>query len=58
MKVAPMDNRMELLFSAPVTTFFDRDIIHVWVSVPLIPEEAPVFELLHLQHQPIKWVII
>jgi hypothetical protein len=53
MKVAPMDNRMEVLFSAPVTTFFEHDTIHVWVSVPLIPEEAPVFELLHLQHQPI-----
>jgi hypothetical protein len=53
MKVAPMDNRMEVIFSAPVTTYFDHDTIHVWVSVPLIPEEVPVFELLHLQHQPI-----
>jgi hypothetical protein len=34
MKVAPMDNRMEVLFSAPVTTYFEHDIIHVWVSVP------------------------
>jgi hypothetical protein len=53
MKVAPMENRMEILFSAPVTTYFEDDVIHVWVSVPLIPEEAPVFELLHLSHQPI-----
>jgi hypothetical protein len=48
-----MQNRMEVLFSALVTTYFDQDIIHIWVSVPLIPEEAPVFKLLHLSHQPV-----
>jgi hypothetical protein len=53
MRVAPMQNRMEVLFSAPVTTYFEENVIHVWVSVPLIPEEAPVFELLHLFHQPV-----
>jgi hypothetical protein len=54
MKVAPMENRIEILFSAPVTTYFEDDVINVWVSVPLIPEETPVFELLHLEHQPIQ----
>jgi hypothetical protein len=53
MKVAPMKNRIEVLFSAPVTTYFEEDVINVRVSVPLIPVEALVFELLHLQHQPV-----
>jgi hypothetical protein len=53
MRVAPMENQVEVLFSAPVTTLFEDGLIHVWISVPLIPEEAPVFELLHLSHQPV-----
>jgi hypothetical protein len=53
MRVALMQNRMEVLFLAPVTTYFEENVIHVWVSVPLIPEEALVFELLHLSHQPV-----
>jgi hypothetical protein len=58
MKVAPMENRIEILFSAPVTTYFEDDVINVWVSVPLIPEELPCLSSYIWSINPFKWTNI
>jgi hypothetical protein len=53
MKVAPMDNHLEILFSLPVSAVVDQGKIHVWISVPVIQENSPTFNLLCLTHVPI-----
>ena len=55
MRVAPMENQMESLFSLPATTMVEGTTIHVWVSVPLIPDEMSVLEVLHLEHVPLPF---
>ena len=55
MRVAPMDNLMESLFSLPVSTMAEGDTVHVWISVPLVPLEAPVMDVIHLEHVPVPF---
>jgi hypothetical protein len=55
LQMAQIDNELEILFSLPVTATLEDGRIQVWVSVPVIQENSPVFDLLRLAHVPIPF---
>jgi len=61
MKPAPLENKIEGLFSLPVTAVSNRSGINIFATVPLVPRQAPVFNVLKITHHPLflggdKWV--
>lgn len=53
LRIAPIDNDIEILFSLPVSAVLEDGRLHVWISVPVIQVNSPVFDLLRLTHVPL-----
>ena len=53
MRIAPMENTVEVLFSIPVSTAVVDGKIHVWIPVPVVQENSPTFDVLKLTHVPL-----
>jgi len=55
LKLAPLENDIEILFSLPITTLLKDGALHMWLTVPLISIDSPIFDIFsitHEQHQP------
>ena len=53
MRIVPFELPQEVLFTMPVSGIVNSSGVHIFVTVPIIPERAPVLELLHVEHAPI-----
>ena len=53
MRMVPFENPVEALFAMPSTVVRAQDGLHFFIPVPCIPERVPVFEVLHIEHQPV-----
>ena len=53
MIVAPFEGTVEAFFTMPISVVLNGTGIHMFVSVPMIPAKAPVFDLIRITHHPI-----
>jgi len=54
LKIVGVENPLELAFSLPVTSILKNGKFHMWISVPLVEEGSPPFQVLQVKHKPIK----
>lgn len=56
MKIAPFETPLEVFFTMPVSVVLNATGVHLFVSVPMIPVNVPVFDLIKVSHPPIHVV--
>jgi len=53
LKIAPVENMQEILFSLPISVLMKGDELHMWISVPLVSIDSPIFDIYRVEHEPI-----
>jgi len=53
LKLAPVENDFEVLFSLPITTMLKDGALHLWLTVPLISVDSPIFDIFSVTHEPV-----
>ena len=53
MKLVPFGSPIEALFAVPVSSIANGTGINIFITIPLMPKAAPVFDVYQLEHEPI-----
>jgi len=53
LKLAPLENDIKILFSLPITTLLKDRALHMWLTVPLVSVDSPIFDIFSVTHEPI-----